>query len=215
MAAHSASQHFVPVKDIKEDVVILKDGQMCMILLASSINFALKSSDEQQAILSQFQSFLNSLDFSFQIYVQSRRLDIRPYLELLRTREPLQDNDLMRIQLREYIEFINAFTTQVDIMTKNFYVVVPYTPSGLETTGFTSFLKPKSDKKTAREDKFYEDRTQLEQRVSVVTQGLARIGINTQLLGPEQSVGGETVNTLTELFYHIFNPDDLTNAPKQ
>lgn len=216
MAIGNASQHFVPVKDIREDVVLLKDGQMCMILLASSINFALKSSDEQQAILSQFQSFLNSLDFSLQVYVQSRRIDIRPYLEILKSRESSQDNDLMRIQLREYIEFINAFTTQVDIMTKNFYVVVPYTPGGVGSSGgIGSFLKPKAAQKTSSDDKFYEDRSQLEQRVAVVTQGLGRIGINTSVLGPQQGAKGESINTLTELFYHVFNPDDLNNAPKQ
>lgn len=206
MAKQNATQTFVPVADIHDDVVILKSGQMCMLLLASSINFALKSSDEQQAILSQFQSFLNSIDFSVQVYAQSRRLDIRPYLEILREREGMQDNDLMRTQLREYIEFINTFTTQVDIMTKNFFVVVPYSPGNIEVKGISKILKTgKGDPKRAQ-DKFFEDRTQLEQRVSVVEQGLSRIGIRTALLGTEE---------LTELFYHIFNPEDLTKAPKR
>ena len=111
MATNKAStQDFVPVRDIRDNVVILKDGQMCMILLASSINFALKSLDEQRAILSQFQSFLNTIDFSLQFYIQSRQLNIQPYLEQLLQREPQQDNDLMRIQLREYMEFIRTFT---------------------------------------------------------------------------------------------------------
>ena len=206
MATDNASQHFVPIKDIHDDVVVLKDGQMCMILLASSINFALKSADEQQAILGQFQSFLNSIDFSLQIYIQSRRLDIRPYMEILRKRETSQDNDLMRVQLREYMEFINTFTTQVDIMTKNFFVVVPYTAISLEVKGFSRFLKTSPEKEARAHDKFFEDRTQLEQRVSVVEQGLSRIGIRTAPLGTEE---------LTELFYHIFNPEDLSSAPKQ
>lgn len=206
MAKQNATQNFVPIKDIHDDVVILKNGQLCMLLLASSINFALKSTDEQQAILSQFQSFLNSIDFSIQIYVQSRRLDIRPYLEILREREGSQHNDLMRTQLREYIEFINTFTTQVDIMTKNFFVVVPYSPGSIEVKGIAKFLKSDGGEKHREADKFFEDRTQLEQRVSVVEQGLSRIGIRTALLGTEE---------LTELFYHIFNPEDLTNAPKR
>ena len=206
MATQSASQHFVPLKDIHDDVVILKDGQMCMVLLASSINFALKSSDEQQAILSQFQAFLNSIDFSVQIYIQSRRLDIRPYLEVLKERETHQDNDLMRIQLREYMEFINTFTSQVDIMTKNFFVVVPYAPLNLEVKGLTKFLKPKPGAEERSAEKFFEDRTQLEQRVSVIEQGLSRIGIRTAPLGTEE---------LVELFYHIFNPEDMASAPKR
>ena len=113
--ATPSSQDFVAIKDIKDGVVILKSGQMCSVLLASSINFALKSGDEQQAILHHFQSFLNTLDFSLQIYVQSRRLNIEPYLALLATRESLQDNDLMRIQLREYMDFIRTFTSKVDV----------------------------------------------------------------------------------------------------
>lgn len=206
MATETTSQQFVPISNIHDDVVILKNGQMCMVLLATSINFALKSSDEQQAILSQYQSFLNSLDFSIQIYVQSRRLDIRPYLEILRAREGQQYNDLMRIQLREYIEFISSFTSQVDIMSKDFFVVVPYTPLHLEIKGIGKFLNTKKETPDENENRFLEDRTQLEQRVSVVTQGLSRIGIRTTPLHTEQ---------LVELYYHIFNPEDLSDAPKK
>ncbi len=205
MITQNASQKFVPVSDIHDDVAILKDGQLCMVLLASSINFALKSIEEQQAILSQFQAFLNSIDFSVQIYVQSRRLDIRPYIALLQAREGAQDNDLMRIQLREYIEFITTFTNQVEIMTKNFFVVVSYAPVSLEATGIGKFFNTKSTPES-RADKFFEDRSQLELRVSVVEQGLGRLGIRTVPLGTEE---------LTELYYHIFNPEDLTKAPQR
>ncbi len=205
MITQNASQKFVPVSDIHDDVAILKDGQLCMVLLASSINFALKSTEEQQAILSQFQAFLNSIDFSVQIYVQSRRLDIRPYIALLQSREGAQDNDLMRIQLREYIEFITTFTNQVEIMTKNFFVVVSYAPVSLEATGIGKFFNTKSTPES-RADKFFEDRSQLELRVSVVEQGLGRLGIRTVPLGTEE---------LTELYYHIFNPEDLTKAPQR
>lgn len=206
MATESSTQQFVPIANIHDDVVILKNGQMCTILLATSINFALKSTDEQQAILSQFQSFLNSIDFSIQIYIQSRRLDIRPYVDTLHTLEPRQDNDLMKVQLREYIEFIKSFTSQVDIMTKNFFVVVPYTPLRLEVKGLSKFLNPKQNAEEAASDKFFEDRTQLEQRVTVVEQGLGRIGIRTSALSTDQ---------LVELYYHIFNPEDMAHAPQQ
>ncbi len=208
MAAPNATQLVVPIADIHDDVVVLKDGQLCMLLLASSVNFALKSADEQQAILSQFQAFLNSLEFSIQIYAQSRRLDIRPYIEQLRERESIQDNDLMRTQLREYMEFITSFTSQVDIMSKNFFVVVPYTPALAGTGGFGKFLGALSggNKPGAARDRFYEDRTQLEQRVSLVEQGLNRIGVHTAPLGTQE---------LIELYYHIFNPEDLSSAPRQ
>lgn len=207
MASSNASQHFVPVQDIRDGIVILKNGQMCIMLLASSINFAFKSTDEQQAILSQFQAFLNTLDFSLQIYIQSRRLDIRPYLAILAERETIQDNDLMRIQLREYIEYIRTFTTEVDIMSKNFFVVIPYTPGPAEIKGFSQILRSAQHKDSGMDaERFAENRSQLEQRVSVVEQGLARIGVRTVPLGNDE---------LIELFYHIFNPEDATNAPKQ
>ncbi len=204
--ATPASQDFVNIKDIKDGVVILKNGQMCSVLLASSVNFALKSADEQQAILHQFQSFLNTIDFTLQIYVQSRKLNIEPYLALLATRESLQDSDLMRIQLREYMDFIRTFTREVDIMSKNFFVVVPYTPTSLNLTeGITSLFSGKQ-KAVPAEFLFEEQRIQLEQRVNIVEQGLSRLGVRTIALKSED---------LVELYYHIYNPTDPTGAAPQ
>lgn len=204
---NTTTQDFVPIRDIKENVVILKDGRMCVILLASSINFALKSADEQQAILQQFQSFLNTVDFTLQFYVQSRRLDIQPYLNKLIEREPLQDNDLMRIQLREYIEFIRTFTTEVDVMSKNFFIVVPYTPTEIDFSTNIASVFNKKKKLVVDETKFQEHRTQLEQRSNLVEQGLNRIGVRTIMLQGEE---------LVELYYHIFNPGDVSgSAPIQ
>jgi hypothetical protein len=207
MRTQNATQQFVPIRDIRDGVVILQNGEMCMLLLASSINFAFKSTEEQEAILSQFQALLNTLDFSIQIYIQSRRLDIRPYLNVLKERETLQDNDLMRIQLREYVDFIKTFTHEVDIMSKNFFVVIPYTPAmGDVRSGISGLLGKNPGKKQAISDeKFAEDRIQLEQRVSIIEQGLGRLGVRTVPLGTEE---------LVELYYHIFNPEDTTSAPK-
>lgn len=200
---NAATQDYVAVRDIKEGIVILKNGQICKILLASSVNFALKSLDEQKAILFQFQNFLNTLDFGLQIQVQSRRLNIEPYLTLLASLEGNQDNDLMRIQLREYMEFIRTFTTQVDVMSKNFFVIIPYNPARINITkGFSSILSnggvaPKDD------TSFEEQRLQLEQRQAIVEQGLNRVGVRTIALQNDE---------LVELFYHIYNPGDITGA---
>ncbi len=194
-----ATQDFVPIRDIRDNVVMLKNGQMCMILLASSINFALKSTDEQTAILGQFQSFINTIDFSLQFYIQSRRLNIEPYLAQLVEREPLQDNDLMKIQLREYMEFIRTFTREVDVMTKNFFIVIPYTPIEINLSSNLSAMFGKKKDVHADETKFEEHRLQLEQRASLVEQGLTRIGVRTIALQNEE---------LVELYYHIFNPGD-------
>lgn len=201
--ATPASQDFVVVKEIKDGVIILKNGQMCSVLLASSINFALKSLDEQQSILRQFQNLLNTLDFTLQIYIQSRRLNIEPYLEVLSSREDSQDNDLMRIQLREYIEFIRTFTTEVDIMSKNFFVVIPYTPAVINLTKGISSLLSTSRKAVPTDTLFEEQRIQLEQRITIVEGGLNRIGVHTIPLKSED---------LVELFYHIYNPTDPTGS---
>lgn len=207
MAKNNTTQDFVPIRNIQNGTVILENGQLCTVLLASSINFALKSTDEQTAILGQFQAFLNTLDFSLQIFVQSRRLDIRPYLEKLASREASQYNDLMRVQLREYMEFIRTFTTEVEIMSKSFFVVVPYTPINTDvSSNIKSILGRKSDRGQFDPARLEEYRTQLDQRVTVVEQGLGRIGIKTIPLGDEE---------LTELYYHALNPKEMSAAPKQ
>jgi hypothetical protein len=126
-----ATQAFVPIKEVRDGIVILKDGSMRVLLMASSINLALKSQDEQQAIVAQFQNFLNSLEFTVQFFVQSRELDIRPYIALLEDRYNKELDDLMRTQIREYIAFIKDFTERADIMSKNFFIVVPYDPACL------------------------------------------------------------------------------------
>src|SRR3989344_5278189 len=128
-----ATQEFVPIKEVRDGVIVLKDGDMRAIVLANSTNLSLKSDDEQKATIFQFQSFLNTLDFSIQISVQSRRLDIRPYLFLLENREKMQNEPLLKLQTREYIEFIRKFTENVNIMTKNFFIVVPYTHTVLKS----------------------------------------------------------------------------------
>ena len=198
---HAPSQSFVPVRDIRNRVVLLKNGQMNMVLLATSINFALKSLSEQEAILRQFQSFLNTIDFSIQIYVQSQRLDIDPYLEQLAAREGDQYNDLMRIQLREYMNFVSTFVKEVDIMSKNFFVVVKYTPVNPDIkSNLSEFIAGKTPDITFTDEQFVEHRVQLEQRVSMVEQGLNRIGVRTAALDDE---------ALVELYYHIFNPSDV------
>jgi len=203
--SQAATQDFVSIRDIKDNVIIQKNGQMRMVLLASSINFALKSVDEQRGILLQFQNFLNTLDFDLQIYIQSRRLNIEPYLELLQSLDAKQDNDLMRIQIREYIEFIRTFTKDIDVMSKNFFVVIPYSPLKVDfSRGITDLFTPKKNsRKTPNETQFEEHRIQLEQRVGLVTAGLARVGVRTITLQKDD---------LVELYYHLYNPADLTGS---
>ena len=201
-----ATQDFVPIQEVRDGIVILKDGSMRAILMTSSINFALKSADEQQAILLQFQNFLNSLEFSIQIFIQSRDLDIRPYVALLEERYKAQTTELMRIQTREYIGFVKSFTEDTNIMTKHFFIVVPYTPSVIKRSkggGGIPGLGKRASKQTTEERSatFEENRSQIEQRIAVIEQGLARTGIRIVNLGTEEII---------ELFYRLFNPGELS-----
>lgn len=201
-----AAQEFVPIQEIRDGIVILKDGGLRAIAMTSSLNFALKSEENQQAIIVQFQNFLNSLDFSVQIFVQSRKLDIRPYIALLEDRYKAQGDELMKIQTREYIEFVRTFTESTSIMTKTFFVVVPYSPTAMHSkkTGFPISMnfggKSKEEEHDAKEESFEENRAQLEQRLSVIEQGLIRSGIRVVQLGTEEII---------ELYYRIFNPGDI------
>lgn len=204
VASTKSAQDFVPIKEVRNGVIILKDGSMRIILMASSLNLALKSSDEQMAITLQFQSFLNSLDFSIQIFIQSRRYDIRPYIALLEDREHNQLNDLLKIQTREYINFIKSFTEATNIMTKNFFIVVPYTPSGIGSPqgGISGFLPGAKGKRSSEQklEDFETHHSQLKQRSYVVQQGLNRTGVRVVQLGTEEDI---------ELFYRMFNPGEL------
>jgi hypothetical protein len=205
-----STQDFVPIREIRDGVVILKDGSMRALILASSLNFALKSADEQNAIILQFQNFLNSLDFSVQIFVQSKKLDIRPYIALLEGRYKEQVTELMKIQTREYIDFIKTFVDNTSIMTKSFFLVVPFSPPVVSAGknplgGFINKGKTPASGQTVANAEFDEYRSQLEQRVSVVEQGLVRCGIRVAELGTEEVV---------ELYYKIFNPGE-TEKPIQ
>ncbi len=199
-----ATQDFVPIKEVRDGIVVLKDGGLRGIVLANSVNLSLKSADEQRATIMQFQSFLNTLDFPVQIVIQSRRLDIRPYLLLLENRMKVQTEPLLKIQTREYIEFIRNFTETTNIMTKNFFVVVPYTPKQFKTGGgiFGNLFskKTKAMEQEAKIADFEEKRSQLDQRVGVIEQGLARCGVKSVQLGTEEVV---------EVFYKVFNPGEV------
>lgn len=210
MAAPSSktTQEFVPIQEIRDGVVILRDGSMRGIILASSLNFALKSQDEQNSIIFQFQNFINSLDFSVQLFIQSKKLDIQPYITLLEGRYKEQVNDLMKMQTREYIEFIKTFVENTNIMSKSFFVVIPYTPPYLGTAKkgpVQSLFGKKEPVSVGNTTAFEENYSQLEQRMGVVEQGLVRCGIRVAKLGTEEVV---------ELFYKIFNPGD-TEKPIQ
>jgi len=204
-----STQDFMPIKEIKSGTVILKNGSLRAVLMISSVNFGLKSDEEKTAIISAFQNFLNSIDFSVQIFIQSRRLDIKPYLRTLEARLAEQTSELLKVQIKEYIEFIKFFTDNHNVMTKGFFVVVPYEPAivSLENNNFLSKIfgqrKNLASSKSANLNQFEENLEQLNQRLNVVKSGLNRVGLRSEILGTEE---------LIELYFKIFNPGE-TEAP--
>lgn len=206
-----ASQELVPIEEIRDGVVILEDGSMRAVLMASSLNFALKSTEEQDAIISQYQNFLNSLDFSVQFFIQSRKLNIEPYLDTLRERKKIETNELLRIQITEYITFVKEFVETSNIVAKTFYIVIPFNPlaildvrkGGIGGIFESLFGKKKTGEPLIGAEKFEEYKTQLWQRVETVIQGLVRSGVRTVPLNTEE---------LIELYYGLFNPEESSKG---
>ena len=179
----------------------MKDGSLRALLLASSINFYLKSEVEQNAIVSGYIGFLNTLTFPLQIVIQSRRLNIDGYLAQLQVLETKQSNELLRLQTADYRQFIKELLELEDIMTKRFYVVVPYNPAGDSSRNFLSRLMAALSAPAAvalREDKFRRAYEELQKRLALVQSGLSQIGITTAALDTP---------SLIELFYRSYNQE--------
>lgn len=195
------SQNILQIEEIRDGTLVLKDKSLRAILMASSINLALKSADEQTAVILQFQSFLNSLDFPIQIFIQSRKLNIEPYIDTLKESQKKQTNDLLKIQIAEYIEFIRTFVRASSIMSKTFYIVVPYMTGAAtqgKITGLFNFGRAKTPKALAPEV-FEEYKKQLWQRVDHVIQGIIRTGVRAVPLNTEEII---------ELYYGLYNPGE-------
>lgn len=197
-----STQQFVDVEDVKDGVVILKSGGIRRILLVSGINFELKSEEEQNVITYTYQSFLNALDFQAQFIVHSRKLNIESYLIKLEERRGKESNELLQNQISEYAEFIRSFVELNAVMTKTFFVVVPYDPMSIPGSGKKLFDMLGLAKKTGIEtDETLEHKlTQLNQRTDQVINGLTQIGLRAVALNDEE---------LIELFYNIYNPETV------
>ena len=204
-----SSQQFVAIDSIRDGIVILKKGGMRAILMASSVNFELKSADEQDAMIFQYQNAINSFDFSVQFIIQSRKLNIEPYLSLLREQYKKEQNELVKIQINEYTDFIKSLVELSNIVSKTFYVVIPYTAGTVDmktSGGILSSLmhKARSNEGAKDMDKgFEEQKNQLLQRVDTVTLGLQRMGIRSVHLNTEE---------LIELYYGLYNPTETNKA---
>ena len=198
------SQKFLDITEVREDIVILKDGTLRAVLLVSSINFSLKSVDEQNAIVQSYMQFLNSLDFPIQIVIQSRRMNIDNYLGRIAEHEKKMQNDLLKRQISDYRDFIKQLVELGDIMQKRFYVVVPLVPGeGNTSTGKGFFqrlgeiLSPTIAGKLSQK-KFDKMKFDLSLRVNQIIGGLSSMSINSVQLDTQ---------SLIELYYTVYNPE--------
>ena len=200
-----STQQYLDIAEIKENTIVMKDGTLRSVLLVSSINFALKSEDEQNAVIDSYVRFLNNLSFTLQIVIQSRELDIDNYLQYLKEKEKEQTNKLLKVQTADYIEYIKELTSLGKIMNKRFYIIVPYNPLSDKRKGFFSLiseaLKPATIIKL-KEKTFREYQEMLERRVESVVGGLESMGV---------AVARLDTQSLIELYYKTYNPETSKN----
>lgn len=197
--ADATTQEFLEIDQVREGILILKNKSLRGVLMVSSLNFALTSEEEQNAIIYQFQNFLNSLDFSCQIIVQTRKLNISGYIEKLKELEKNQGDELLRIQTTSYREFVESMMAGGAIMTKNFFIVIPfYLSTATEAPSLGKIFKS-AKIPTLTEEEFQRCKNQLWQRMEFLALGLRRCGLKAIPL---------TTTELMELFWSLHHPQE-------
>lgn len=199
-----STQRYLQFAEVHDDVLVLKNGGLRSVLEVNSINFNLKSEDEQESIIRGYQGFLNALNFPTQILVRSRKLDIDQYLDSLRDREKKIENELLRTQMTEYIEYVQKLVEYADIMEKRFFVVVPLDPARATKKGafgsFMEYIQPDDTvmKVLQRKREFKNLKKELDSRIGTVTTALGNCGLTIKKLSTEEII---------QLFYQAYNPD--------
>ncbi len=201
------TQSMLPITEVREDTVVLRDGTLRAVLAVSSINFGLKSEEEQEAIIAAYRQFINILDFPLQIVIQSRKLNISDYLDRLLSAEQTQTNELLRQQIRDYRSFVGQLVELGEIMSKRFYMVVPYNPLSDKRKSFWSrlgdVLQPGHFIRM-KDERFRAHKSELDLRIGHVESALASAGLKTARLDTQG---------LIELYYTVYNPETSEQQP--
>lgn len=209
---NTSTKQLVSIADIKDNIILLQNGSLRSVIEVSAINFELRSEEEQAGILQNFQRFLNSIDFPLQIVVSSRQLNMDQYLKTVEAVAESSTNELLKIQAIEYGKFVKELLELSNIMTKHFYVVLPFyvfeTPTSrgiLES--FKGLLGSSQAIQQIKPEQLETYRTQLMQRAELILDGLIGVGLKAHLLG-----GSE----LTNLYYSLYNPGEkISTAPPE
>ena len=208
------SQNLVTIKDIRRDTLLMKNGSLCQVLMVGGVNFSLKSEQEQNLLITAYQNFLNSIDFSVQILIHSRKINIDRYLADLGKRLTEEQSPLLQNQISEYREFVRQFVSENAIMEKMFLMVIPWHPVVVPKVSTSSIKLPFFGKKDTAAEKQQETQDeearitktlddnlpQLSQRVNEVVRGLSTLGLEAVVLKDEE---------LAELFFNFYNPESV------
>lgn len=208
----ASAQSSLLISEIRDDLVVMQDGTFRAIVECKSINFDLMSEKEKEGVEYAYQSFINSLNFNIQILIRSQKVDLGPYINKLIDIQSSQDNLLLNELMKDYINFIDELSTQANIMSKTFFVIVSYEdPSKrsnavAESKGFFSSLFSSGEKQEIKIDTVTMDRAkeELRNRISLIMSGLIQLGIQCNRLSTAQ---------LGELFYNFYNPDTAIRQP--
>lgn len=199
------TQKYINITEFRDDVVILKDGTLRAVILCSSVNFALKGEDEQNALIAAYVEFLNSLDHPLQIVIQSRKLDVEGYIRRLREAEKKQTNELLKSQIIGYLDYIKQLIEIGEIMTKRFFIIIPFNPLGAKGKSFFTRLKetimPAQLIKINKE-KLAKYKEELNLRISNIQSNLRSMGLDSAVLDTQG---------LIELYYNVYNPKTSQN----
>lgn len=199
--ATPSTQQYLDILEIRDDTVIMKNGSLVAVLLMASINFSLKSDEEQEAVIGAYVSFLNTIDFPLQVVIQSRRLDIDGYMETLKDVAKRQPNELLKMQTEQYRRYIGELVQMNDIMAKRFYVIIPYSPKIDRPGKFFSRLFDVFSPSEAihlKQAQFEKYRAELFKRVDNTMNALSSAGLQSQPLRTQE---------LIELYYNSYNPE--------
>ena len=204
----ATTQDHLDIEDIKNDLVILKNGSVCAVLSTTAVNFDLLSEIEQDAIIAAFSMLLNSLTFPVQVVVRSKKLDITKYIEKVKRVEDRISDPLLKHQAESYRKFVQDFIKTNDVLDKKFYVVVP--SGGNAETDFgtikpfdwvTKLLGTHTKRVRVNVAQALENaKTQLTPRIDHVTGEFNRLGVKCRTL---------TTQELVELYFDIYNPSSI------
>ena len=204
----NSAQNSLQIAEIRDGIVIMKDGSYRSVIMVKAINFDLMSSQEREGVELSYQGFLNSLYFPIQIFIHSEKVDIKPYLDQLQKIRNDQDNMLLALLIDDYINYMYGLSQQTNIMDKKFYVVIPYSPveelrpnissSKNFFSGLVDIFSGSNKKITIDEPALIKAKDELRNRVQALLSGLQ-----------QSSIQGIPLDTqeLIELYYNTYNPD--------